>query len=303
MNRRTALLGFGLIPAALWTARPGGGAFAADAGSAVNQLTDAEKQAGWKLLFDGKSMTGWHNFKRDTVRPGWQVKDGTIACVDPQERRRHRHRRQVSTGSNCPWSTTSPRRATAASCSTSPTTGTPSGPPGRRSNSKTMRRRPTRNAAAGCIELYKPEIDPKTNKPLDATKPVGDWNHVRIVIAPPPAKSEVDINGVKYYDFVFKQRRFQGPHRQEQVPPDGEFREGRQRLHRLAGRPRVGIVPQHQAAADRGGRGRAGEMIFGRRLDELLFSKYRRELIQVSAGTAEFAVRARFARRGAAMRY
>ena len=50
--------------------------------------------------------------------------------------------------------------------------------------------------------LYQPADDPKTGKPLDATKPVGEWNTVRIVIAPPPAKSEVDVNGVKYYDFV-----------------------------------------------------------------------------------------------------
>ncbi len=57
-------------------------------------------------------------------------------------------------------------------------------------------------------QLYKPEIDPKTNKPVDATKPVGEWNHIRIVLAPPPAKSEVDVNGVKYYDFVYNSDDF-----------------------------------------------------------------------------------------------
>ena len=45
-------------------------------------------------------------------------------------------------------------------------------------------------------QLYKPANDPKTGKPLDATKPVGEWNHVHVVIAPPPAKSEVAVNGV-----------------------------------------------------------------------------------------------------------
>src|SRR5208337_4346445 len=38
---------------------------------APNTLTDAEKAAGWKLLFNGKDFTGWHNFKRQEVRPGW----------------------------------------------------------------------------------------------------------------------------------------------------------------------------------------------------------------------------------------
>src|SRR5580693_5091699 len=52
--------------------------------AAPNTLTDAEKAAGWKLLFDGKSMDGWHSFKRDTVRPGWKIEDGTLACVDPK---------------------------------------------------------------------------------------------------------------------------------------------------------------------------------------------------------------------------
>src|SRR5439155_8070854 len=53
-----------------------------------------------------------------------------------------------------------------------------------------------------------PENDPKTGKPIDATKPVGEWNHLRFVLAAPPAKSEVVMNGVKYYDFVWKSDDF-----------------------------------------------------------------------------------------------
>ena len=34
------------------------------AGPGANTLTDAEKQAGWKLLFDGQSLAGWNNFKK-----------------------------------------------------------------------------------------------------------------------------------------------------------------------------------------------------------------------------------------------
>ncbi len=51
----------------------------------INTLTDAEKAAGWKLLFNGKDFTGWHNFKQEGVRPGWQVKDGALVCVDPHD--------------------------------------------------------------------------------------------------------------------------------------------------------------------------------------------------------------------------
>ena len=41
----------------------------------LNQLTSAEKQAGWVLLFDGESLAGWT--QRDQAR--WDAVDGAIA--------------------------------------------------------------------------------------------------------------------------------------------------------------------------------------------------------------------------------
>src|SRR5437763_194974 len=58
--------------------------FACAVQSAENELSPAEKAAGWRLLFNGKDFAGWHNFKSDTVRPGWQIKDGTMAVIDPK---------------------------------------------------------------------------------------------------------------------------------------------------------------------------------------------------------------------------
>lgn len=50
-------------------------AVAADA----NALTDAEKAAGWKLLFDGKSLAGWTSFKKTTPpEKGWDIQDGWL---------------------------------------------------------------------------------------------------------------------------------------------------------------------------------------------------------------------------------
>ena len=48
----------------------------------ANQLTDAEKTAGWKLLFDGQTTAGWHTFKT-TAFPakGWEVEDGWLHCL------------------------------------------------------------------------------------------------------------------------------------------------------------------------------------------------------------------------------
>jgi hypothetical protein len=51
---------------------------AAPAFAADNQLTPAEKAGGWKLLFDGKTTAGWKGFKTDAPDAGWTVKDGVL---------------------------------------------------------------------------------------------------------------------------------------------------------------------------------------------------------------------------------
>ncbi|MEJ7713666.1 MAG: DUF1080 domain-containing protein [Pyrinomonadaceae bacterium] len=46
---------------------------------AVNQLTAAERAAGWKLLFDGKTSKGWRGFhKKEFPETGWAIADGCI---------------------------------------------------------------------------------------------------------------------------------------------------------------------------------------------------------------------------------
>lgn len=46
-----------------------------------NSLTAPEKEAGWKLLFDGRTTNGWRGFKQESMPDGWQVQDGTLARV------------------------------------------------------------------------------------------------------------------------------------------------------------------------------------------------------------------------------
>lgn len=44
-----------------------------------NTLTQAEIDAGWKLLFDGKTSTGWRKLGAEAFpAEGWTVKDGTL---------------------------------------------------------------------------------------------------------------------------------------------------------------------------------------------------------------------------------
>jgi hypothetical protein len=167
--------------------------------SSTNVLTDDEKKAGWKLLFDGKSLDGWHTFKRKDVMPGWQVKDDTLACVDPHNAGDLCTNDQyswfelqldynISEGGNSGimYHVTDKGGAVWAT-----------GPEFQlEDNAKAAD--PIR--CGWLYALYQPPIDPATGKPLDATKPVGQWNHVRLLLT--PAKCVHEINGVKYFEYV-----------------------------------------------------------------------------------------------------
>jgi cytochrome c len=45
---------------------------------AINTLTEAEKRAGWQLLFDGKTLNGWRNFKKKTIGKSWVINEDAI---------------------------------------------------------------------------------------------------------------------------------------------------------------------------------------------------------------------------------
>lgn len=47
-------------------------------GNKHNTLTKEEKDAGWELLFDGNTMSGWRDFNGTEVKGPWFVEDGTI---------------------------------------------------------------------------------------------------------------------------------------------------------------------------------------------------------------------------------
>lgn len=171
----------------------------------LNALSAAEAAAGWKLLFNGKDLSGWHNFRAESVRPGWQVTDGALVCADP-----HNAGDIVTTdqfdwfelqldynishagNSGIMFHVTDQGQAVWAT-----------GPEFQLEDNE---------AAADPVRcgwlyaLYQPEINPKTGKPLDATKPVGEWNHVRLLIT--PNKCLHEINGVKYFEYVLGSQDF-----------------------------------------------------------------------------------------------
>ena len=49
---------------------------------AQNTLTPEEKSAGWRLLFDGQTTTGWRGFQKpDFPNHGWFIEDGCLKCL------------------------------------------------------------------------------------------------------------------------------------------------------------------------------------------------------------------------------
>ena len=45
---------------------------------ADNTLTSEEKEEGWSLLFDGKTIEGWHKYGTDSIGKAWVVNENSI---------------------------------------------------------------------------------------------------------------------------------------------------------------------------------------------------------------------------------
>jgi hypothetical protein len=47
-------------------------------GDLANSLTEAQVADGWQLLFNGEDLEGWRGFRMDEVSPEWKVENGTM---------------------------------------------------------------------------------------------------------------------------------------------------------------------------------------------------------------------------------
>jgi hypothetical protein len=158
---------------------------------APNTLSDAEVKAGWKLLFDGKTTHGWHNFMKEGIGSGWVVKDGALTSEDPGKAG------DIVTDEQYDWFELIVDFKL-----------TPGGNSGimfhvQDTGEATWHSGPeiqiydngANEAAQKSGWLYQLYSSDK-----DSTKPVGEWNEIRLLVT--PKHCETDMNGVKYYDFV-----------------------------------------------------------------------------------------------------
>jgi hypothetical protein len=78
------LLLFAALAACSRAATVGSPAATAQASPAgPNTLTAQEVRDGWKLLFDGRSLSQWRAYRADTIGPQWTIVDGILTKTRP----------------------------------------------------------------------------------------------------------------------------------------------------------------------------------------------------------------------------
>ncbi|HBE97292.1 MAG TPA: DUF1080 domain-containing protein [Verrucomicrobiales bacterium] len=158
----------------------------------ANELTAAEKKAGWTLLFDGKTMKHFRNYKKEDVGGQWVVKNGAFTLLkkgggDIITKKQYEAFEftvdyKITPGGNSGLmyhvqeSESTPWR-------TGPEIQILDNPKGK-----------DPQKAGWLYQLYRPA------EGVDATKPAGEWNTIRILIT--PEKCVHWMNGTKYVEYV-----------------------------------------------------------------------------------------------------
>jgi glucose/arabinose dehydrogenase len=179
------------LAAALFAGATFAPAFAAD-----NTLTESEKKAGWKLLFDGQSTEPFRDYKGEKLSEGWFVKDGVLQKTDKTSNLITKDKfgsfelsieYKISEGGNAglmfhvteeekmPWQT---------------------GPEVQLQDNKAGH---DPQKSGWLYQLYPAPKDRVTGEITDATRPAGEWNQIQLRVT--PAGSEINMNGVRYSQF------------------------------------------------------------------------------------------------------
>ncbi|MEM1070723.1 MAG: family 16 glycoside hydrolase [Planctomycetota bacterium] len=164
---------------------------------ATNKLTESEQRSGWKMLFDGETTDGWRNYKKSEVSDGWKIIDGALTRAgrgagDIITDKKYDSfelslEYKISKGGN-----------SGVMFHVEETNGPPwhTGPEIQVQDNVDGH---DPQLAGWLYQLFQPSMDRSTRKPIDATRPAGEWNQLYIRIK--PGDSEVCMNGVRYYRF------------------------------------------------------------------------------------------------------
>lgn len=175
------------VPAATLLVLAGG---LARAEQPLNTLSEAEAAEGWKLLFDGKTAAGWRNYKKDAVGPGWKVVDGALTRAEKGAgdilTTEQFGAFELSLEFNI-----SPGGNSGVMYHVRETAGTPwqTGPEIQIQDNLGGH---DPQKCGWLYQFYKSDVD--------ATKPAGEWNELRVLIT--PERCEHRMNGKKYFEYV-----------------------------------------------------------------------------------------------------
>lgn len=165
-----------------------------------NQLTAKEKKQGWKLLFDGSTMNGWRMFKNKPSN-SWKAEDGTLHCQGSETDKSDKRGDLITTAQYADFELELDWKLA------------PQGNSGILYH--VTEEYPTSYLSGPEYQLIDDEHFPEKledwqktganyamNPPASIpTKPIGSWNHTRIVVH----KGHVEhwLNGVKVVEYQF----------------------------------------------------------------------------------------------------
>ena len=183
MLRFSGLASLLLLPAAL---------MAAD-----NTVSEWDAKVGWTSLFDGKTTTGWRNYKQDKISDGWKVVDGALTRADKNAGDIVTTEQYDNFELLIDYKI-SPEGNSGIMFRVTEEGGAPwhSGPEIQvQDNVKGH----DPQLAGWLYQLYQPGPDFFTKKIPDATRPAGEWNQLYIRIC--QQQSEIQMNGFSYEKF------------------------------------------------------------------------------------------------------
>jgi len=183
-------------------------AAAGRAATPPNTLSEAERRAGWRLLFDGTSADAFRNYRKESLNPAWQVRDGALVWTarragdivtrDQFGAFELQLEYRIGAGGNSglmfhvsedepqPWMTGPEVQILDNAAGKDP------------------------QRAGWLYQLYAPTVPQWVRETeqgsghvspefIDATRPAGEWNHLCLRVS--PGGCEVIVNGVVYERF------------------------------------------------------------------------------------------------------
>lgn len=180
-----------------------------------NHLTKYERQNGWKLLFDGKTSTGWKGaFLKTFPTKDWVVRDGTITVLQSKGKEGGDGGDIVTDGEYKAFDLSFEFRLTPGANSgvkyfvtlDEHTSGSAIGLEYQvLDDSLHPDAKLGRNGDRTLASLY--DLIP-SNKPKSVIRPIGVWNTGRIVVYP-DNRVEHYLNGIKVLEYVRGSREFE----------------------------------------------------------------------------------------------